>query len=217
MNTQQARFNMVQQQIRPWDVTDDTVLTLMQRLPRELFVPKEYAALAYADISIPLPHQHTMLPPKVIARLLQALAIQPTDRVLEIGTGSGYLSALLGKLAKQVFSVDLHSDLSEAAHERIRSLGIHNVLFETGDALNGWSSHAPYDVIVLTGSLPTLPDRLLEQLTLHGRLAGFVGDAPAMKAVVVTRLEQHPWTTQELFETLVPRLEHATEPSHFVF
>lgn len=217
MNVEQARFNMVEQQIRPWEVLDPRILDLIGSMPREEFVPAQYRDLAFADIMMPLGHGQVMLEPKVEARLLQALAIEPSDAVLEIGTGSGYFAALLAKLGKHVYSVDIFPDFAENAQCALVRHGISNVTLETGDAVAGWNRHAPYDVIAITGSLPVLPEVFLHSLKPGGRLVAIVGEAPVMEAVLVTRAgEGAQWARESLFETGVPPLLNATRPQ-FVF
>src|SRR5690349_10096613 len=157
MNLEQARSTMVESQIRTWEVLDQRVLDTILAVKRELFTPAQYASLAFVDMEIPLGHGELMLSPKLEARMLQELTLKPTDRVLEVGTGSGYMTALLAALSAHVYSVDLHEDFTRAAVTRLQGLGIENVTLETADAHAGWSRHAPYDAILLTGSVPTLP------------------------------------------------------------
>lgn len=217
MNPQQARFNMIEQQIRPWDVLDPVVLKLLQQVPREDFVPAQYAGLAFADLEIPLGHGQTMLSPKLEARILQALQLQPADHVLEIGTGSGYLTALLAKLCRQVVSVDCVAELTEAARARLRHQGIRNVTLETGAAVAGWNAHAPYDVIVLTGSAPLLAPEWQHSLAAGGRLFAVVGQAPAMAATLIRRMSEGLFHADVLFETCIPPLRDAPQPQAFQF
>ncbi len=207
-----ARHLMVEQQIRPWEVLDQKVLDLLEALPREDFVPPEWRNLAYVDEFIPLPGGEVMLPPKVEARLLQALDVQDTDTVLEVGTGSGYFTALLARLARHVYSVEINPDLSAAAGEKLRAHGITNVTLEVGDAARGWDRHAPYNVIAITGSLPVLPEAFREQLAIGGRLVAIVGEAPVMEAIRLRRVGEDAWSEEALFETLVPPLHNAPEP-----
>src|SRR3569832_54463 len=190
MNLAEARHNMIEQQIRPWDVLDQRVLELVANLPREDFVPSAYLSLAYADINIPLEHGQSMMAPKVEARMIQALNLQPRDIVLEIGTGSGYVPALLAKSAKHVYSVDIFADFAERARLKLAGHGITNVTLETGDAATGWERDQPYDVIAVTGSLPLLPDSLRRQLKVGGRLFVVTGDAPVMSAQLITRVSE---------------------------
>jgi len=212
-----ARQKMIAQQIRPWEVLDERVLDVIARTPREDYVPAEYRVLAYADMNIPLGHGQVMLTPKVEARLLQALDVRPKDKVLEIGTGSGYMTALLAALGGQIYSVEIIPELADEARRKLTAHGITNVVVETGDAARGWPAHAPYDAILVTGSLPLLPDSLREQLAPGGRLVAIVGRAPAMEARRIERLDAYNWSEESLFETVVPPLINAPEPPKFVF
>ena len=215
MNLENARHNMIEQQIRPWEVLDQRVLDLLNEIPRENFVPKRYLKLAYADTTIPLGDEQVMMPPRVEARILQALNIQADETVLEVGTGSGYVTALLASLAEHVYSVDINTEMTRTAGEKLADHGIINVVLETGDAARGWDAHAPYDVIVLTGSLPLLPDNFKQALTVGGRLLAIVGDTPAMDVVLITRVGESEWAQETLFETDLPPLINAPEPDRF--
>ena len=215
LNLIQARHNMVEQQIRPWDVLDQDVLSLLDQLPRDEFVPENYRNLAYADLRIPLGHGQVMLEPKVEARIIQALEVQKSDKVLEVGTGSGYMTALLATLGDHVYSVELHSELQVEARLRLAAHDIANVTLESGDAAQAWDTHAPYDVIVITGSMPLMPEHYRHSLKVGGRMFVVVGDAPAMEAHLITRLGQGEFTDQVLFETDVPPLENAQQPNRF--
>ena len=217
MELEQARFNMIEQQIRPWDVLDQNVLDLLEQLPRENFVPPAYRELAYADIIIPLEHDQVMMQPKLEARMLQALQIHPTDRILEIGTGSGYVTALLSKSGAQVISIDIFPDFIQAAGKKLGEFGIANVTLETGDAANGWPTDEPYDVIAITGSLPILPPEFQRMLNRGGRMFVVTGESPAMEAVLIRRVGEHEWSRESLFETELPMLKNAPRPSQFVF
>jgi protein-L-isoaspartate(D-aspartate) O-methyltransferase len=217
MNLEQARFNMIEQQIRTWEVLDPRVLDLLARVPRERFVPAQYRSLAFADMNIPLGHGEVMMAPKVEARLIQALELQPADTVLEIGTGSGYLTALLASLAQHVYSVDIYPEFTARAGEALEAFGIRNVTLETGDGVNGWEKHAPYDAIAVTGSLPLFEPCFQEQLKVGGRLFMIVGQTPVMEALLITRLGPHEWTRESLFETGIPPLINAPKPQTFVF
>src|ERR1700691_4040549 len=174
MNSEQARFNMVEQQIRTWEVLDQKVLDLVMSLKREEFVPRASRGLAFADLEIPLvsggKDGAVMLSPKLEARILQEVAPRATDSVLEVGTGSGYMAALLGSLAKQVISVEIRPELKQMGETNLRTQGLRNVIVELGDAARGWAAHAPYDVIVFSGSTAILPDAVLAQLKPGGRL-----------------------------------------------
>lgn len=216
MNFKLARSNMVEQQIRTWDVLDQRVLDLIRDTPREDYVPEAFRKLAYADISIPLGEGEVMMPPREEARLLQALQIKPGNHVLEVGTGSGYLTALLARLARQVVSVEISETLAARAHAALEAHGIKNVAAEVGDAVRGWESAAPYDAIAVTGSLPLLDERFARQLKLGGRLFVIVGQAPAMEALLITRMGRDDWGRESLYETVVPPLRGAKAPERFV-
>jgi protein-L-isoaspartate(D-aspartate) O-methyltransferase len=217
MNMEQARFNMIEQQIRTWEVLDPAVLDLLGRIPREDFVPVKYRNLAFADLTIPLGHEQVMMPPKVEGRLIQALGIKPDDTVLEVGTGSGYLTALLASLAKHVYSVDIFPEFKKQAQQKLAALGLSNVTIETGDAALGWEQHGPYDVIVITGSFPLYPDHYQRGLRVNGRMFVIAGRAPAMEALLVTRVGEADWMRESLFETDIPALINAPRPQSFVF
>lgn len=216
-DTERARFNMVEQQIRTWDVLDPQVLELLFELHREDFVPQQYRGLAFNDMQIPLGHGEKMLTPKLEARMLQSLALKPTDRVLEIGTGSGYMTALLARRAAHVHSVEIVPELSRGAAGALAVHGITNVTLETGDGARGWDAHAPYDAVVLTGSLPVLPEAWLNSLAPGGRLLAVIGDAPAMEARLYTCTAQGVCSTQGLFDTCIAPLRNALQPERFVF
>lgn len=214
---EKARFNMIEQQIRTWEVLDAGVLQLFNKIPRENFVPLQYRGLAFADIEIPIGHGQTMLSPKIEGRMLQALEIRKTDKVLEIGTGSGYLTALLAALAHQVYSVEIIPELSEQARIRLVEHDIHNVVLEVGDAVQGWPSRAPYDVIVYTGSLPLMPTNVQQQLAVGGRLFVVVGEPPVMEAIMIQCVAKDSYRQQALFETCLPALVNAPRPTRFEF
>ncbi len=213
---QQARFNMIEQQIRTWEVLDPVVLDLLHHVPREDFVPARYTGLAFADLEIPIGFGQAMLSPKLEARMLQALQLSKKDTVLEVGTGNGYMTALLAKLAKEVHSIELESDLSAAAAQRLVAHGISNIILEVGDGAHGWGNNK-YDAILLTGSVPTLPALFEQQLNTGGRLLAVVGDAPVMEAVLVTCVSPGVYRREVLFETCIPSLEHAVQPERFRF
>ena len=217
MNIEQARFNMVEQQIRPWEVLDQQVLDLLYVVRREDFVPQAYQALAFSDLEIPIGEGETMLQPKVEARILQEVAPGGTDKVLEVGTGSGYMAALLAHRARHVHSVEISPALKRFGEANLRKAGVVNVTVEQGDAARGWSKHAPYDVIVLTGSTPVLPDAFLAQLAPGGRLFAVVGEPPAMSARLVTAVGGGSFNTLDLFETVLAPLKNALEREKFVF
>ena len=217
MDIERARFNMVEQQIRPWDVLDTKVLELLLKVRREDFVPASHRALAFADLEIPIGHGEKMLPPKIEARMLQELAVQPEDRVLEVGTGSGYTTALLASQGAHVYSVDIVSEFTHAAAARLEHLRLRNITLETGDAARGWDKHGPYDVIAITGSVPVLDDQFLHQLKPGGRLFAVVGEAPVMDARLVTCSGHGAYGTASLFETCVAALRNAPARPHFAF
>ena len=212
-----ARKHMLESQIRTWDVTDPRVLDLVAQAPRQEFVPERYCNLAFADINIPLGHGQAMMSPMLEARLLQVLDIQARDKILEIGTGSGYFTWLLAKLGGHVHSVEIHGEFTAAAAARLATQGIHNVTLETGDAARGWDRHAPYDVIIITGSTPILPDTFQRSLAVGGRLAAVVGTSPAMEARLIKRIDSESFSQQLLFETDLPPLQNAAAPARFVF
>ena len=216
MSIEQARFNMIEQQIRPWEVLDPRVLELLPQVPREDFVPPAQRKLAFADTEIPLGHDQVMMPPRLEARLLQALAILPADTILEIGTGSGYLTALLARSGQHIYSVDIFAEFTVSARQKLTAHGINNVTLETGDAARGWNQHGPYDVIAVAGSLPLFADVFQQQLNVGGRLFMIVGRAPSMEALLITRVGPAEWTRESLFETCVPALINAPQPQAFV-
>ena len=216
MDIEQARFNMIEQQIRTWEVLDPEVLDLLAAVKREDFVPEGLKALAFADLELPIGHGQTMLQPKVEARILQEAAVKNTDVVLEVGSGSGYMAALLASKAEYVHSVEIDPVLAETARRNLRRTGVANVSVETGDASEGWSGPAPYDVIVISGSLPELPDAFLQQLKLGGRLVAFIGEPPVMAARLIIRAPGNAFNTIDVFETVVAPLTTRKRPS-FVF
>ena len=217
MNLEQARINMVEQQIRTWDVLDQDVLDLLYVVPREEFVPPEHRALAFSDLQIPLGEGEKMWEPKLEARVLQELDVHKTDRVLEVGTGSGYLTALLAHRAAQVVSVEIHPSLAQFGRRNLERHGVDNVILEVGDAARGWPHHAPYQVIVLTGSTPLLPRAFLEQLDVGGRLFAVVGEPPVMSARLVTCTAPGAYNSVNLFETVLAPLVNCERPSRFRF
>jgi len=216
MNVEQARFNMVEQQIRTWEVLDQQVLDLMAEVPREDFVPAAYRNLAFADTCIPLAHGQTMMLPRVEARMLQALRVTPTDRILEVGTGSGFVTALLARLGGQVISIEIDDALSNSASDKLDAHAIDNVELHTGDASRGWERSAPYDVIAVTGSLPVLEEGFQSSLAVGGRLFIVVGQEPAMEALLISRIGETQWSTDCLFETVLAPLTGVEEPERFV-
>jgi protein-L-isoaspartate(D-aspartate) O-methyltransferase len=214
---EQARFNMIVQQIRPWEVLDPQVLEVMSHVPREAFVPERYRKLAFADTNIPLGHDQVMMKPNVEGRLLQALSIRPEDSVLEIGTGSGYLTACLARLGRHVTSIEILPDLAETAAARLAGLSVDNVTLQTGDALRDIDPNVHYDVIAVTGSLPVLDQQFYSNLETAGRLFVITGRLPIMEARLVTRVNANNWTTESLFETCIPPLINAPAPETFSF
>ena len=214
---EQARHNMVEQQIRTWEVLDQDVLDLLYLVPREHFAPEAHRALAFSDLEIPIGEEQKMWQPKLEARVLQELAVRKSDRVLEVGTGSGYLTALLSHRAGQVHSVEINPKLAELGRGNLARHGADNVALHVGDAAHGWPQHAPYDVIVLTGSTPLMPRALLEQLAVGGRLFAVVGEAPAMAGTLFTCTAPGAWGEVELFETVLAPLANAERPSRFRF
>lgn len=216
LNLEQARFNMVEQQVRPWDVLDPKVLELMETVPRDAFVPEDYRNLAYADIEIPLGFDEHMMAPKVEGRMLQALAVQPTDVALEVGTGSGYVTALLGRLAGHVYSVEIIDEFKHRAGRLLAEHGIENVTLRTGDASRGWNQQPRYDVIAVTGSLPEYHDGFEKSLALGGRLFVVVGQAPVMEAMLITRVGEDEFRRETLFETDLKALTGAEKSPEFV-
>src|SRR5688572_22398376 len=217
MNLEQARTNMVEQQIRTWEVLDQDVLDLLYAVPREEFVPPSCRNLAFVDMEIPIGEGERMWQPKMEARVLQELSLKRTDRVLEVGTGSGYLAALMSHRAGRVFSVEAKASLAAFGRANLERHGADNVVAETGDAARGWPTHAPYDVIVLTGSTPLLPQSLVEQLAPGGRLFAVVGEPPVMTARLVTVSAPGAWHSSDLFETVIAPLVTAEHPSRFRF
>jgi protein-L-isoaspartate(D-aspartate) O-methyltransferase len=217
MNIEQARFNMIEQQIRPWDVLDPDVLELLLVVKRENYVPAAYKNLAFVDSEIPLPGGEAMFTPKLEARLLQDINLKKHENVLEIGAGSGYMAALLAHKGRHVTSVEISPELKALAEKNLADNGVSNVSVELGNGAQGWSKGAPYDVIVISGGLPVLPDAFLQQLKVGGRLVAIVGASPAMKAQLVTRVSESAYDTKTLFETEVKLLKDATTPSQFSF
>jgi protein-L-isoaspartate(D-aspartate) O-methyltransferase len=217
MNLEQARANMVEQQIRPWEVLDQDVLDLLYVVPREAFVPEKHRSLAFSDLEVPIGEGEKMWAPKIEARVLQELNVKKTDRVLEVGTGSGYLTALLSHRASQVFSVEIKPKLAAFGRANLERHGTENVTLEVGDAARGWPSRAPYDVIVLTGSTPILPGAFVEQLAPGGRLFAVVGEPPVMTARIVTAAAPGAWRGTDLFETVIAPLVNAERPPRFRF
>ena len=221
MNIETARFNMIEQQIRPWEVLDGQVLSLLSIVKRENFVPLAHKALAFADMEIPLQSSGSkgqcMLAPKVEARLLQDADIKATDKVLEVGTGSGYMAALLAHQAASVLSFEIDPALAQMARSHLQNEGIANVEVRQADGSHGAPADGPFDVIVLSGSVPDVPQHLLKQLKLGGRLLAIVGEEPVMRASVITRNGEQQWQTSEPWDTMAPRLQGFPEHNRFSF
>lgn len=209
-----ARFNMIEQQIRTWEVLDPKVLDLLNVIPREDFVPDAYKGLAFADLEIPLGNGQSMLSPKVEGRILQALAIEAHESVLEIGTGAGYLTALMAAQAKQVISIEVDQKIAAQAKSILSQ--IHNIHTAVGNAANGWGEEK-YDVIVFTGGLEIFPDAAKKQLNIGGRLFAVIGEAPAMQAMLIKRIDEISFKTDVLFETCLPYLLHCPTAEKFKF
>lgn len=215
-NMEQARFNMIEQQIRPCDVLDGRILELLKHVRREQFVPAGMKELAFADMEIPLGHDASMWLPKLEARVAQELHLARGDKVLEVGTGSGYLTALLSALAGHVTSVEIVPELSALAKQNLAGQQRDNVTLEVGDAATGWGDET-YDAIVLTGSVPVLPDAFRDSLNVGGRLFAIIGDAPVMEAKLITRVARDTFETVNIMETSVAPLRNAVQPKRFVF
>jgi len=216
MDIEQARFNMVEQQVRTWEVLDPEILDLLFVVRREEFVPPAYRALAFADLEIPLGDGERMWTPKMEARVLQELELKPSETVLEIGSGSGYFTALLSKRAGEVVSVEISARLLAEARAHLAAAGVRNARLQGGDGARGWDSDA-YDAIVLTGSTPVLPESWLKQLRPGGRIFAVVGDSPAMKARMTRWTAPGAIVHEDLFETVVAPLKNAPQPARFVF
>jgi protein-L-isoaspartate(D-aspartate) O-methyltransferase len=217
MNIEQARFNMVENQIRPWEVLDQQVLDLLYVVKREDFVPAAYRTLAFSDLEIPIGQGEHMWQPKMEARVLQALAVQQTDQILEIGTGSGYFAALLAHRAQHVYSVEIQPELKTSGEANLRRAGVANVTVELGDGASGWTRHAPYDVIVLTGSTPVLPQQFLQHMKVGARLFAVVGNPPVMAARLISCAGEGVYNSIDLFETSIAPLANALAGERFSF
>jgi protein-L-isoaspartate(D-aspartate) O-methyltransferase len=221
MNQDQARFNMIEQQIRPWEVLDGQVLSLLSVVKRENFVPLAHKALAFVDMEVPLQangsESQVMLAPRVEARFLQDAALQATDKVLEIGTGSGYMAALAAHQAASVLSFEIDSVLTQQARANLQAAGVTNVEVRNADGSQGAAADGPFNVIFLSGSVPEVPQGLLHQLAIGGRLLAVVGEDPVMRASVITRTGEQQWQTSEPWDTLAPRLQGFPEHNRFSF
>jgi len=215
MNFEQARQNMIEQQIRTWEVLDHRILDLLEQVHREDFVPPAYRNLALADVRIPIGHDEVTMTPKVEARILQSVAIQPHEQVLEIGTGCAYFTALLASSGQHVTSVDIYKSFTQEAFAKLQSHSLTNITLETGDASRGWGKDIPYDAIILTGSLPVMNPVFQQQLKPGGRLFVITGTDPVMEAHLITRVGDQEWRDESLFETNIPPLINAVRPEPF--
>lgn len=216
-NLEQSRFNMVEQQIRTWNVLDQDILDLLYQVKREEFVPAAYRFMAFTDMEIPLEHDAVMLAPKMDARILQELNIRKTDKILEIGTGTGYMTALLAQLGAHVHSVEIVPELHAMARINLQTHDVTNVTLEQGDAARGWPDHGPYDVIVLTASTPVLPEAFQQSLVSGGRLFAIVGEEPVMEALLITCITPGNYSSTRLFETCTAPLKNALQREQFHF
>jgi protein-L-isoaspartate(D-aspartate) O-methyltransferase len=212
-----TRFNMIEQQIRTWEVLDPVVLDLFNAVPRENFVAESQVGLAFADVELPIGHGQTMLSPKIEGRILQALNIKKTDKVLLVGTGGGYLTALLATLAAEVHSVEIIPELSAIANTRLQKQRINNVTLYVGDAASGFEAAAPYDVIVFAGSLQLRPLTAEKMLNVGGRMFAVIGDQPIMQATLTQRVAEDAFRHETIFETCLPPLVNAPQTSKFQF
>jgi protein-L-isoaspartate(D-aspartate) O-methyltransferase len=217
MNIEQARFNMIEQQIRPWEVLDQGVLSLLAVVRREEFVPPAYRALAFIDTEVPLGEGQCMLAPRVEARLLQELRLLPPDSVLEVGAGSGFMAALLAHQAQRVVTLEIRPAMAAMARANLQRAGVNNAEVIDGNGAAGFATRAPFDAIALSGSVADVPAALLAQLKIGGRLIAIVGQEPVMRAVLVTRMADQQFKRVELFDTVAPRLEGFGEPGRFQF
>lgn len=215
IDIERARFNMIEQQVRTWDVLDQRILDLIRDTPREKFVPPAYKNLAFSDLMLPLPHGQVMMEPKVEARILQAVDLTASERALEIGTGTGYLAACLAKMGRHVTTVDIFPEFREMAEKNLGQQRIGNVTFEVGDAAAGWDDGWRYDAIVVTASLPQLHEGFHHSLTVGGRLFVVVGEPPVMEALLITRYGESQWAAESLFETQIPALVNAPRQPKF--
>jgi len=215
MNIEQARFNMIEQQIRPWDVLDIDVLNVIENTPRELFVPQAHQKLAFSDLEIPLGNDQFMMSPKLEARMLQALQIQANDEILEIGTGSGFVTACLAKLGKQVDTIEYYEDLSKQAESSTQQQGLNNIYFQVNDIITSPLPNKKYDVIAVTASMPEYSDQFEKHLNNNGRLFVISGKAPVMHAKLISRVDEHSFGNSNLFETNLPPLIGMQAPELF--
>ena len=217
MDFEKARFNMVEQQIRPWDVLNTQVLDLLFHVKREEFVSDKQKTIAFVDTELPLPNGSRMLEPKMEARLVQELNLAPEDKVLEIGTGSGYLTALLASFSKHVYSLDIDPAMTALAKANLARANIHNVTLVTANGVDGLPTNAPFNAIVVGGSLPALPEALTSQLAVGGRLLVVLGDAPSMSLTLIERESETGLRTTKLLETVLTPLKDVEQPERFAF
>ena len=217
MNFEQARFNMVEQQIRPWEVLDGRVLSLLETVQREDFVPVRYRKLAFADVAVPLEAGQVMMRPKIEARVLQALDVNEDETVLEIGTGSGFMTACLAALSKRVVSVEFHEELHREAAAKLADKNVSNVELFVGDVMRGWQPEQAHDVVVVTGSVAEIPEQFLGWVNPGGRMFVIRGESPAMEALLMTRQDVTEWAVESLFETDLPALVNASREPEFKF
>lgn len=217
MNFEQARFNMVEQQVRPWDVLNPDVLEVMQTVPRENFVPAGMQQMAYSDACLPIGDDQQMMKPVLVGRMLQALEIKPDEIVLEVGTGTGYVTACMAKLGAHVYSVDIDPKFQPIAEKNLTSLNISNITLATGDASKGWDARNEYDVIAVTGSMNEIPEAYKQALSIGGRLFVVTGQAPAMHARLITRVSQDVWSEENILETSLPVLKNCEKHAEFEF
>lgn len=216
MNFEQARQNMVENQVRPWEVLDFDVLETLKTVRREDFVAPAHRNVAFADLTLPLGHDEVMMKPVIEGRVLQALALTKADTVLEIGTGSGYMTACLAMLAGKVTSIDMHADFVDAARQRLATAGVANVELSTAEAVNGYAPTGVFDVVVVTGAVQTVPEKFVRWLTTGGRMFVVRGDSPAQTAVLLTHEGDGRYREESLFETDLPYLAHAAPVKRFV-
>jgi protein-L-isoaspartate(D-aspartate) O-methyltransferase len=214
-NADVARQNMIENQVRPWEVLDPRVLDVLSAVRREDFAPARYRDLAFADMALPIGHGETMMKPTVEGRLLQAIALTSEDRVLEIGTGSGFMTACLARLAGSVVSIELHEDLADAARARLAAAGANNVRVEVADAVRGFDTNERFDAVVVTGAVYALPEKFRKWVAPRGRLFAIIGESPAMQAMLCTRADDSHWRGESLFETDLRYLTHAEPPRRF--
>ena len=217
MNIEKARFNMIEQQIKPWMVFDERLLGVMATIPREDFVPATHRNLAYADIDIPLGHNQVMLAPRELARMIQSLELTGGEKVLEIGCGSGYATVLLSKLAKKIFSVDIISDFVNHAQKKLKQLAINNVVIEEVDASDGWLAHAPYDAILITSAISKLTESMKRSLNPNGRIVAILGEEGAYSVNHCSLDKNNQWTYELLFPIETQRMINSTQPNKFSF